>query len=112
MSSARTRKFLVSLSLLVMSASSVLAGAEAGKAAPAASAPPLSPAAAQWWDDIAAIANDGMEGRLTGSAGYMRAAAYVISRFKAEGLRPAGTAGFMQQVMFEQQLIDQNASTL
>jgi hypothetical protein len=108
-------KFLVALSLLAISWSSVLAGAEADKAAPAAmaaSAVPLSPAATQWWADIAAIANDSMEGRLTGSAGYMRAAQYVISRFKAEGLRPAGTAGFMQQVVFVQQLIDQSASSL
>lgn len=116
MSSARGCRFLVNLSLLAMASSSVLAGAAADNAAPpaalAAPAAALSPAAAQWWADIAAIANDGMEGRLTGSAGYMRAAEYVISRFKAEGLKPAGTEGFMQPVKFEQQLIDQNASTL
>ncbi len=116
MSSARGCRFLVNLSLFAMASSSVLAGAAADNAAlpaaMAAPAAPLSPAAAQWWDDIAAIANDGMEGRLTGSAGYMRAAEYVISRFKAEGLKPAGTEGFMQPVKFEQQLIDQNASTL
>jgi hypothetical protein len=77
-----------------------------------ADAPALSPAAAQWWADIGALANDGMEGRLTGSPGYMRAAQYVISRFKAEGLRPAGVEGYLQPVKFVQQSIDQSASTL
>jgi Zn-dependent M28 family amino/carboxypeptidase len=67
-------------------------------------------AAAQWWADVSALANDGMEGRLTGSPGYDRAAAYVISRLKEEGLKPAGTKGFLQPVDFEQQLVDQNAS--
>jgi hypothetical protein len=77
-----------------------------------AAAPALSPAAKQWWADISALAGDSMEGRLTGSPGYMRAAEYVISRFKAEGLRAAGVQGYLQPVKFEQQLIDQSNSTL
>ena len=119
MSSARDCKFLMPLLLLPLAlfaicTSSVLAGARTDDSAAsiAASAAPLSRAATQWWADIAAIANDSMEGRLTGSAGYMRAAQYVISRFKAEGLKPAGTLGYLQPVKFEQQLIDQDASTL
>ena len=99
------RKFLLCLTSLLFFPVLIQAAAGAPDAA-------LSPAARQWWADISALANDGMEGRLTGSAGYMRAAQYVISRFKAEGLKPAGTTGFMQPVEFEQQLIDQNASTL
>jgi hypothetical protein len=71
----------------------------------------LSPVAAQWWADISAIADDNTEGRLTGSQGYMRAADYVISRFKAEGLTPAGIDGYLQPVAFEQQIVDQKAST-
>ncbi|HWX90672.1 MAG TPA: M28 family metallopeptidase [Rhizomicrobium sp.] len=67
-------------------------------------------AAVQWWADITALANDGMEGRLTGSPGYDRAADYVISRLKAEGLKPAGVNGYLQPVAFEQQLVDQGAS--
>jgi hypothetical protein len=81
--------------------------ASAGGDAPMES---LSPAAAQWWADIAAIADDSNEGRLTGSAGYLRAADYVIARFKAEGLQPAGTDGFFQPIAFEQQSVDQSAS--
>jgi Zn-dependent M28 family amino/carboxypeptidase len=71
---------------------------------------PVSAAAAQWWADIAAIADDSTEGRLTGSAGYLRAADYVIARFKDEGLQPAGTDGYLQPIAFELQLVDQAAS--
>jgi len=70
----------------------------------------LSPAAAQWWADISAIADDANEGRQTGSAGYLRAADYVMARFKAEGLAPAGVDGYLQPVAFEQQIVDQAAS--
>jgi len=70
----------------------------------------LSPAAKQWWTDVSFIASDANEGRQTGSAGYMRAADYVIARMKAEGLAPAGEKGFLQQVTFESQVVDQNAS--
>jgi Zn-dependent M28 family amino/carboxypeptidase len=70
----------------------------------------LSPAADQWWADITAIADDSNEGRLTGSPGYLRAADYVIARFKAEGLQPAGTDGYLQPIAFEQQWVDQSAS--
>ena len=70
----------------------------------------LSPAAKQWWADIQFIASDANEGRQTGSSGYMRAADYVIARMKAEGLKPAGDKGFLQQVAFEQQVVDQDTS--
>jgi Zn-dependent M28 family amino/carboxypeptidase len=69
-----------------------------------------SPAGTQWWADVSALANDGMEGRLTGSPGYDRAVAYVISRLNAEGLKPAGTRGYLQPVALEQQIVDQDKS--
>ncbi|HEX4637256.1 MAG TPA: hypothetical protein VH189_13810, partial [Rhizomicrobium sp.] len=69
-----------------------------------------SAAATQWWADVSALANDGMEGRLTGSPGYDRAAAYVIARLEAEDLKPAGIKGYLQPVVFEQQLVDQDKS--
>ena len=65
---------------------------------------------AQWWADVSALADDKMEGRLTGSPGYDRAARYVIGRLKAEGLKPAGSKGYLQPVAFEQQVVDQAAS--
>lgn len=67
-------------------------------------------AATQWWADISDLANDSMQGRLTGSPGYMRAADYVISRFRQEGLAPAGSDGYRQPVPLEQQTVDQAAS--
>ena len=67
-------------------------------------------AATQWWADVSALANDGMEGRLAGSPGYDRAADYVIARLKAEGLTPAGVNGYLQPVALEQQVVDQAAS--
>jgi Zn-dependent M28 family amino/carboxypeptidase len=73
---------------------------------------PLSPQAQQWWADIAAIADDSTEGRLTGSAGYMRAADHVIARFRALGLEPAGATGYLQPVAFEQQVVDQAGSRM
>lgn len=81
-----------------------------GAAGSALSQEALSPAAKQWWADISFIASDANEGRQTGSPGYMRAADYVMSRMKAEGLEPAGDKGFLQQVAFEQQVVDQDAS--
>lgn len=46
-----------------------------------------------WWRTTEALSNDSMEGRDTGSAAYQRAADYVVKRFKAAGLSPAGENG-------------------
>src|ERR1700757_3331969 len=42
-----------------------------------------------WWHITESLANDGMEGRDTGSAAYQRAAELVADRFREAGLRPA-----------------------
>ncbi|KAB7646568.1 M28 family metallopeptidase [Polymorphobacter fuscus] len=69
-----------------------------------------TPRGKAWWADIEAIAGDATEGRLPGSKGYDLAATYVIDRFKALGLAPAGTDGFYQPVRFEEQRVDHAAS--
>lgn len=92
---------------LALLASAALTVATSG-AARAAEAP--SPAAAQWWADISAIASDANQGRQTGSPGYDRAAEYVVSRLRALGLEPKGVDGYRQPVAFEQQVVDQAAS--
>src|SRR5262245_59958863 len=51
----------------------------------------------RWWSHIQALANDGMEGRDTGSAGYRKAASYVVREFERNGLNP-GEQGFLQTV--------------
>ncbi len=64
-----------------------------------------------WWGDIRTLADPRFEGRLTGSPGYRKAADYVVSRFKALGLKPTGeNGGYEQQVAFEVQRVDQAAS--
>ena len=47
-----------------------------------------------------------MQGRLTGSPGYLKAAAYVVEKFKSYGLKPAGDNGtFYQPVHFDVQRV-------
>ena len=63
---------------------------------------PADQAAGQaWWTHVKALADDRMEGRLTGSEGYLRAAKYVVSQFDAAGLQPAGVNGWYQPVKFD-----------
>jgi len=52
----------------------------------------------RWWSHVEALANDGMEGRDTGSEGYRRAARYVAAQFETAGLQPAGEQGYYQPV--------------
>lgn len=66
--------------------------------------------AERWWRDVSVLAADDMEGRLTGTAGYQRAADYVVGRLKEIGLEPAGTSGYFQPVGFEEQVVDHGAS--
>jgi Zn-dependent M28 family amino/carboxypeptidase len=78
-----------------------------------AAAPPPDPEAAgrAWWAHIAYLASDQMHGRLTGSPDYDRAADYVIGKFKAYGLKPAGAEGWLQPVSFvEQRVIAERSS--
>ncbi len=76
---------------------------------------PEPPTAAErserWWADVSTLAADDMEGRLTGTAGYQRAADYVVSQLQAIGLEPAGTDGFFQPVAFEEQFVDPAGSS-
>jgi Zn-dependent M28 family amino/carboxypeptidase len=54
-----------------------------------------------WWAHVQALATPEMEGRLTGSEGYLRAARYVVAQFDSVGLQPAGSNGYYQPVKFE-----------
>lgn len=66
-----------------------------------------SPAAAPWWAQTTALANDSMEGRDTGTEAYERAAKYVAERFRKAGLQPAGDRGtFFQRVPMRQVDLD------
>jgi Zn-dependent M28 family amino/carboxypeptidase len=76
---------------------------------------PADEAAGQaWWAHIKTLADPGMEGRLTGSDGYLRAAKYVVSQFDAMGLEPAGVHGYYQPVKFDvtRVIADKSSMTL
>jgi hypothetical protein len=64
-----------------------------GLAACAGVAETRDPATVAWWKTTSALSGDDMEGRDTGSAGYDRATAYVVDRFRRAGLQPAGDDG-------------------
>ena len=66
-----------------------------------------------WWAHVQYLADDSMRGRLTGSAEYLKAAAYVVEQFKADGLAPAGVnGGFYQPVQFDVQRVIAERSSL
>ena len=65
----------------------------------------------RWWSHVAALANDGMEGRNAGSPGHKRAAEYVASAFQKAGLEPAGIDGYIQPVAFTtRRIVEANSS--
>ena len=93
-SSATSRLLAVALVLLSACAR------DGSAAAPAVAAPPAPSVGAQRIAaDVRTLSSDAMAGRLTGSAGYDRAADVVADRFRAMGLQPAGDDGtYFQRV--------------
>jgi Zn-dependent M28 family amino/carboxypeptidase len=64
----------------------------------------------RWWSHVRTLADDALEGRQTGSDGYRKAAAYVVSEFEKAGLKPAGTKGYAQTVSFSRRRIVEEKS--
>jgi hypothetical protein len=65
----------------------------------------------RWWSRIQVIADDKMEGRNTGSPGYLRAAQYVAGEFERAGLKPGGTSNYFQPVKFTvTQIVEKDSS--
>lgn len=64
-----------------------------------------------WWGHVKVLADDGMEGRETGSAGLRRAQAYIVEQLTRAGLQPAGVNGFYQPVKLVQRQIDEKNSS-
>ncbi len=56
------------------------------------------------------LASDALEGRETGSRGYDIAAEYVASRFRAIGVQPVSDKGWLQQVPFVANLVDEKTA--
>jgi Zn-dependent M28 family amino/carboxypeptidase len=66
----------------------------------------------RWWSYVEALANDGMEGRNTGSPAHKRAAEFVAAQFEKAGLEPAGVDGYIQPVAFKTRRILEAQSSL
>ncbi len=66
----------------------------------------------RWWGYVTALANDGMQGRDTGSAAYQRAARYVAGEFKQAGIQAAGEQGYFQSVPMRRVQLNTAASKL
>src|SRR5215472_4462924 len=82
-------------------AAALLWGAASGLDHQASASPPagIDADTRAWWTMTEVLADDGMEGRDTGSAGYARAAEFVVRQFESAGLTPAGDhGGWLQRV--------------
>jgi hypothetical protein len=66
----------------------------------------------RWWRHIGFLADDALEGRNVGTAGFDKAAAYVEAQFKDIGLKPGGVSGFRQPVKFESRVLVPGQSSL
>jgi Zn-dependent M28 family amino/carboxypeptidase len=66
----------------------------------------------RWWRHVTYLADDRLEGRLTGSPGHRLAAEYVAAQFEKAGLQPAGTNAYIQPVKFQTRRIDESRSSL
>ena len=63
---------------------------------------PASASAARIRADVQVLADDRMQGRLTGTPGFDHAARYVAVRMQRIGLEPAGDSGWLQRVPLQQ----------
>lgn len=71
-----------------------------------------APDGTRWWSYVEFLASDKLEGRNTGSEGHRKAAEFVAAQFERDGLKPAGTQGYIQPVSFTTQQLDESDSSL
>src|SRR3989449_7473661 len=83
-----------------------------GAAAALAAGPDWEALGKQWWAHVQFLADDKLEGRDTGSAGFEKAATYVTDQFRKLGLKPAGDQGYAQSVEFNVMQIDESGSAI
>jgi Zn-dependent M28 family amino/carboxypeptidase len=65
-----------------------------------------------WWSHVQFLADDGLEGRGTGSEGFEKAATYMAEQFRAAGLEPAGVDGYRQPMDFQVVTLDESRCSL
>jgi hypothetical protein len=66
----------------------------------------------RWWAHIQFLADDKLQGRNIGTPEFQQAVDYVSGQFQKLGLKPAGTAGYLQPIKFESRLLVQEKSSL
>jgi Zn-dependent M28 family amino/carboxypeptidase len=71
-----------------------------------------APDGTRWWSYVEFLASDKLEGRNTGSEGHRKAAEFVAAQFERDGLKPAGTQGYIQPVKFVTKQLDESNSSL
>ena len=71
-----------------------------------------APDGTRWWSYVEYLASDKLPGRNTGSEGHRKAAEYVAAQFARDGLKPAGTQGYIQPVKFTTKELDESDSSL
>jgi Zn-dependent M28 family amino/carboxypeptidase len=92
----KTRLFVVGV-IAIAASSLFAAGAQDGS---------------RWWSYVEFLASDKLEGRNTGSEGHRKAAEFVAAKFERDGLKPAGTQGYIQPVKFNTKELDESDSSL
>jgi hypothetical protein len=65
-----------------------------------------------WWAHIQYLADDGLQGRNVGTEGFHKAVQYVSAAFERNGLKPAGTSGYLQPIRFESRLLIEEQSNV
>jgi hypothetical protein len=65
-----------------------------------------------WWAHIQFLADDKMQGRNIGTDEFRQAVEYVAGQFQRVGLKPAGTAGYLQPITFESRAVVEEQSSL
>lgn len=70
-----------------------------------------TPAANAWWSHVQYLADDKLEGRKTGTAGYEAAVKYVEGQFQQIGLKPSGTDGYRQNFELVPTFVDTEKSS-
>jgi len=98
--------------LLILAISTVLVLSSSSQQTSAPASPAATPRydGASWWSYVKFLASDEMEGRETGSLALRRAEDFVVEQLKHDGLEPAGSTGYFQNVQFEsRQIIEKDS---
>jgi Zn-dependent M28 family amino/carboxypeptidase len=66
----------------------------------------------RWWSHVKYLAADDMQGRGTGTAGYLAAARFVAAEFERAGLAPGGTGNYLQAVRFRTRLVTDEGTSV